>query len=299
MFDIILTVIAPIIIIAGLGAIYHRFKPLDTSSLSGVVIYLGSPSLAFYGLANSSIQGQEIIDLLSFFIISSLLITFITWVGCILLRLDRLTTSAVLLSVSLTNIGNYGLPFNEFAFGQPGLERALIINVGGGLWAYTVGTFLASSGRASIIESLKTILWMPTPYAALMGFAVNFGYLPHSVLIMNVTYVLGNALIPLMLILLGIQISKVSLNQRIPLMLAVSLLRLIGGALVGILVSYLLGLTEVTRLVAVTEAAMPTAVMATVLATEFNGDAELISGITLISTLLSIITLSGLLFLLQ
>jgi hypothetical protein len=82
-------------------------------------------------------------------------------------------------------------------------------------------------------------------------------------------------------------------------MVGVSLTRLVGGAVVGLLFATLLGLQGVTRQVAIVEAAMPTAVMASVLATEFDGDAELVSSVVLISTLLSLITLPILLYFLM
>jgi predicted permease len=101
-----------------------------------------------------------------------------------------------------------------------------------------------------------------------------------------------------MLIMLGVQISRTTLQGRWGLTVGVSLTRLIGGALVGLFFATLLGLTGITRQVAIIEAAMPTAVMASVLATEFKGDAKLVSSIVLLSTLLSLITLPILIFLL-
>ncbi|MDM8521250.1 AEC family transporter [Anaerolineales bacterium HSG6] len=299
MTDIIISVIMPIIVIAGLGALVDYLKPIETSGLSRVVIYLLSPALAFSALANATISGQEIISLMVGFWLASILITVVGWGLCVLFRLDRLTTSAVLLSVSLMNIGNYGIPFNELAFGQAGLERALLITVAAGLWVYTGGTFIASWGRAPVRESIKNVFLMPTPYAALLGFAVNVDYLPAVDVVMTFTDILGSAAVPLMLVILGIQVGRVTQQGRYGLIVSVSILRLIGGAVSGFLVVSLMGLEGLTAQVLITETAMPTAVIATLLATEFHSDAELTSGITLVSTVLSIITLSGLLVLMR
>jgi predicted permease len=127
----------------------------------------------------------------------------------------------------------------------------------------------------------------------------NLGYLPTAELVMRVTKLLGDAAIPLMLIVLGIQISRTSLQRQGGIMLGVSLTRLVGGAVVGSLFALLLGLQGVTRRVAVVEAAMPTAVMTSVLATEFEGDSQLVSSIILLSTLLSLLTLPILLYILM
>ncbi len=297
--NIILTIIAPIILIAGLGVLLDKTKIVDTRSVSRVVIYLTSPALAFYGMANASIQSSEVIGLFVFSISAALAITILAWMGAVWLKMDRITASAFVLAIALMNMGNYGIPFNEFAFGQPGMERAIVITVAHSLYAYTVGVFLASWGRASIPRALKNVAKVPAPYAAVLGLIVSFGYLDVPELLMRVAGILRGAAIPLMLILLGIQISRVSFKGgQWRVILGASGIRLAGGALVGWLLATMLGLQGVTRQTAIIESSMPTAVIATILATEFESDASLVSGIVLASTLLSVITLSVLLYIL-
>jgi len=293
--NIILTTIAPIILVAGLGALLDRTKPLEARSISRVAIYLTTPALAFYGIANSSIQTKELGGLIIFALLSTATITLLAWLVTRWLKMDRLTASAFVLSVSLINVSNYGIPLNEFAFGQPGLERALIIAVTGFVYANTVGVFLASWGKASITNALKNVIKVPTPYAAVLGLIVNQGYLPVPNMLMQISGILQGAAVPLMLLMLGIQISRVSLKGQWGIIWGASGMRLLGGLAVGLLFSHWLGLEGVTRQAAIVEASMPTAVVAAMLATEFESDAQLAGSIILVSTLLSIVTLSLLL----
>ncbi len=220
----------------------------------------------------------------------------VAWLVSGWLKLDRLTRSALMLSMALINVGNYGIPLNEFAFGQPGLERAIVILVLSSFTANTLGIFLVSWGRAPISQAIINIFKVPLPYAVIFGALINLGYLPAPDFVMRVTKLLGQAAVPLMLIMLGVQVSRATLRGRWGIMLGASLTRLLGGALVGIFFAFLLGLDGATRQVAIVEASMPTAVMASILATEFEGDSELVSSIVLLSTLLSLITLPILLF---
>jgi predicted permease len=293
--NIILTTIAPIILVAGFGALLDRTKVLDARSISRVAIYLTTPSLAFYGIANSSIKSDELGRLLLFAILSTLAITGLAWLITVWSKMDRVTASAFVLSVSLVNVANYGIPLNQFAFGQGGMERAIIVAVWGTVYANTMGVFLASWGRASISEALKNVIRVPTPYMAILALTVNLGYLPVPDLFMQVTNILRGAAVPLMLIMLGIQISRVSLQGQWGIVLGASGMRLLGGAAIGFLFTILLGLEGVTRQVAIVESAMPSAVIATMLATEFRSDAKLTGSIILCATLLSIVTLSVLL----
>jgi predicted permease len=290
--SIILTTIAPIIIVAGLGALLDRTKVLDPRTVSRIAIYLAIPALAFYGIANSTITSYELGILVLFSLLSTLTITGLAWLVTIWFKMKRLTASAFILSVALINLSNYGIPLNEFAYGQPGLERALILAVLGFVYANTAGVFIASWGRASVLRSFLNVFTVPAPYAAVLGLAVNAGYLSVPELVFRVTDILRGAAIPLMLIMLGIQISRASLKGDWSLILGASSMRLVGGAAVGFMVAAWLGLAGVTRQVAIVEASMPTAVTAVILATEFKSEAKLTSSVILVSTVLSIFTLS-------
>ena len=299
-FNIILTTIAPIILVAGLGALLDKIKRLEVRSLSRIAVYLTAPALIFYGIANSSVKSSELGQLTIYTLIVAITITLLAWLVTRIFRMNRLTASAFMLCVVLVNIGNYGIPLNEFAFGQPGLERAIIVVVISATYSNTVGVFLASWGKASISKALFNVLKVPTPYAAVLGLLVNFQLLTIPQTAMRIVGILQGAAVPLMLIILGIQIGRVSLSgSQWGVVLGASAMRLLGGAIVGLVWASILGLEGITRQVGVVQSAMPTAVMATILATEFDSDAEIASSVVLVSTVLSIFTLSTLLYLLS
>lgn len=295
--SIILTTIVPIVIIASLGALLDHFWTLETRTISRLAIYVVSPALAFQGMANSTIGTVNLGELLLFTVLSTSMITFVTWLITYLLRLDRVTASAFILSTSLLNVVNYGIPLNEFAFGPIGRELAIVVGIFGGLYSYTMGVFLASWGRASIKQALTNMLTVPMVYAAVIGLAVNLGSLPIPTLLTNVTGVLSDAAVPMMLLLLGVQIYRSSIQGQWTVIAGASLLRLIGGAVAGFLFAYLLGLEGALRQVAIVGASMPTGVTAVVLATEFESDAQVVSSTVLFSTLLSLVTLPVVIYL--
>jgi predicted permease len=102
-----------------------------------------------------------------------------------------------------------------------------------------------------------------------------------------------------MLLVLGLQLSRTSLKGKGgPLALAI-FVRLAIAPVVAFGLSGWLGLTGMTRLVAIVEASMPTAVVSTLLAEEFGSDAEFVSSVTLGSTVASLISLSVLLAILM
>jgi hypothetical protein len=79
-----------------------------------------------------------------------------------------------------------------------------------------------------------------------------------------------------------------------PLSLAVSL-RLVGGALFGLLLARLIGLDGAARQAGVLEAAMPSAVISIILATEYDVEPEFVTSVVFATTILCPLTLTPLL----
>ncbi len=299
LINILLTTLAPILIIAGLGALLDRTKVIETRAISRVIIYLASPALAFYGIATSSITTAELGDIVLFSFLSIGAITVVAWLVSVGAGMDRVTASGFVLAAALMNAINYGVPLNKFAFGQAGLERALVMGVLFGIYANVVGVFLASWGRASVGQAVRNAFSVPAPYAAVLGLVVNLTGWSMPSLLIRFSSLLADAAIPLMLILLGVQVSRASFAGQWRVMIGASAVRLLGGTAIGFLFVFLLGLEGVTRQVAIVESAMPTAVIATILATEFNSDARLVSSCTFLSTFLSVVTLPLLILLIS
>ncbi len=98
-----------------------------------------------------------------------------------------------------------------------------------------------------------------------------------------------------MLILLGLQLTSLEFSGSLrALQLSVSF-RLLLAPLIALLFAALFGLQGFTRQGGVTQASMPSMVSATVLATEYNLDAKLVTAVVFVSTLLSPLTLTPLL----
>jgi predicted permease len=101
-------------------------------------------------------------------------------------------------------------------------------------------------------------------------------------------------------VLLGLLISRMSIREaRWGLVALAAAIRLLGGAAVGFILATLLGQNGLAYPVGILQCAVPTAVMANALATEFGGDAQFTSAVTLISTLASIVTLTFLIAVLR
>lgn len=290
-------VILPILLVAGLGFwVGRRFNP-EPRTLSRVAIFLLQPALAFQSSANSTLQPGEI-GLIAFFVVTLFVVTWLVAYGLARTQPDLppATRSAFLLGAMMPNAGNYGLSFVEFAFGAGMLPIAVLVFVTHQILGNTLGIYLASSGTASVRQGILNILKVPIAYATLLGFVVNFTGFQLPVPVARSVGLLSQAAIPIMIILLGIQLARISIRvdlraQYRALALASST-RLLVTPLLVLLLTALMSISGPTRDVLLVQLSGPTAVYATLLATEFGSDAQFVTATIFITTLASVLTLS-------
>jgi malate permease and related proteins len=105
----------------------------------------------------------------------------------------------------------------------------------------------------------------------------------------------GDAAVPLMLLVLGMTIGDVRFTQM-PATLVASSIRMGGGFALGPLAVWLLDLTGLPRAIVLFEAAMPSAIFVSVLANRYKNEAELVSSVVLAITVMSVAAIPALLY---
>jgi predicted permease len=296
---VLLNVILPVVLIAGVAAVVQRYLRLDVRTISRAAFYLFAPALVFDSMTSSKIGGAEFGQIA----IAVIGVTLVLWalgeaVGR-LLRLDRPTHSAFLLSILLINAGNFGLPIILFAFGEEGLAYGTAYFTVSSAISASLGVYLAAQGCAPGNLALRRIAGVPLIYAAALGLILNMIHFTLSQPIAKAVHLLGQASVPVMLVTLGIQLAHTFQDNwrriHVPALAVVIAARLLVAPALALLAAWILGLSGLTRNVVVAESAMPTAVMATILATEFECDTSFVTLAVFATTLTSIVTLTVLL----
>jgi len=220
---------------------------------------------------------------------------FLAWITAKSLKFERTTISAVLLTTMFMNAGNFGLPLALFAFGKAALGYASIYFITMAIFLYSAGIVIASLGSVSLVESLKNLVKIPVIYALLLATIIMFSGWQVPMFLDRTITLLGDASIPTMLVLLGMQLTNVRLTGlSAPLALAV-VIRLIVSPAIALLLVSIFGMTAPASQVSVTYAAMPSAVFNTVLATEYNVKPSFVTAVVFITTILSPLSLTPLL----
>ncbi len=193
------------------------------------------------------------------------------------------------------NAGNFGMSVNFFAFGEPGLAQASIFFVLSGIMIYTVGVLIASLGSYPLPKALTGLLKIPMIYALVLAFLFLRLDWVMPLPFQRTIDLLSQAAIPAMLILLGLQLERMRWGGNLRALALTVSTRLVLSPILAVAISLMLGLEGPARQAGILEAAMPTAVMTTVLATEYDVEPSFVTAAVFVSTVLSPLTITPLL----
>jgi predicted permease len=288
----------PLFFTAGAGYLLGKTTSIEPRSLSRIVFYIFSPCLIFILLTTNELESEEIIKIMAFAITVTISIGLLSLVVSRIFKIERKLTIAIILTSMFTNAGNFGLSLISFAFGQQALAHASLYFVTSASLIYTLGVVIASMGNTSLGTAVKGLFKIPTMYGLVAGFLFNKLDISLPLYIDRSVTLLSNAAIPCMLVLLGLQLERSKWTKLSRPLILANAIRLIISPLVAFGFSGLFGLSGATRQAGILEASMPSAVMTTVLATEYDIEPSFVTMIVTTTTLLSPLSLTPLLFLL-
>jgi predicted permease len=291
--------ILPIFLVSGSAYLIGRFFSLDSRTVGRLVFYLFSPVLVFNLLIRSQLPIEEMLKTAGYAAAVMISCGLVALIAGLILRLERGTVTAIILTSMFANNGNFGLPLVSFAFGPEALAHSSIYFVTSGVLVYSLGVMIASLGHTDIKRALLGMLKVPSIYALAAAMVVIRYNLQLPVPLDRSVSLVAGAAVPMMLVLLGLELQKAQWTRKLGSMSLSTSIRLLAGPIIGLALASLFGITGAARQGGVLESAMPSAVANTVLATEYKLDSSLVTGTILLTTLLSPLTLTPLLLFLK
>jgi predicted permease len=308
------TAVLPILAITAAGYVMGSRWTIDPEPLNTVTLQLLLPALAFHSFATSTLSGsatsQVVIGVVLFV---GIMIVIAEGVGRLLGTSEPFLSALVLASV-FPNSGNFGIPLSEFAFGLTGRTTAVLFVTVQNVLVYTVGAYIASRGQGQTgIESATKVVKLPLVYAAAAALIARWAGVipPAGSSVMTTLALVGNASIPLMLIILGLQLAKIDMTAGTRVMTP-TVLKLGAAPLVGIGIVSLLGFrNETVARVFILECATPAAIIPLILTVAYTDRdtgptqdlrltaPEYISTTIFVTTVASIVVLTVLIVVLQ
>jgi len=289
----------PVMLLAGVGWLVRRRIGIDPKPLAQIVFYVLSPALIFNLLVEIPVALGDMLRMAGFVTLLLAILATVAWLTARALRLSRTLTSALILTVTFMNAGNLGLPITQLALGQVPLAWATVFFSTTALLSNSVGAWVAGVGRATPARALAGLARVPAVFAIPLALALRAAGFSLPPLAAVPIGLLAGAAIPSMLLLLGMQLAGVGRPASVGLLAASGALRLVASPLIAWLVSPIFALPPAAFQAGLLESAMPSAVLNSILATQYDVEPEFVSGAVLFSTMLSMFTLSPLLLMFQ
>jgi hypothetical protein len=284
----------PVLIVAGVGFALQRALRFDPAPLSRVAFYAALPALQFDLLVSSDILPAQLGQMM---LLATVVIGCMAAIGFLVsraLRLPERLAAAFILSVTFMNAGNYGLSVNKFAFGEPGLAWASVFFVTSSMLTNAAGVYVATVGRSSPLKAAAGLLKVPALYSIPLALLVRGTGVVVPPFVARPIELLAAAAVPIMLLLLGMQMARAGKPQRPSLVGLIAGLRLVASPVIAWMLVPAFSLPTLAGQVAVLQAGMPSAVLNSIIATEFDAEPGFVAGAVLVSTLLSPLTLTPL-----
>jgi predicted permease len=276
----IVEIIAPVFLLALVGWVWvrtgHRY---ELEFVTRLVMNVSAPCLVFTALVKVDIDPETFGDVALAALTAYLAVGGLTALVCRLLGLGYRTYLAPL---TFGNTGNMGLPLALFAFGELGLAYAVVVFAVTAVLSFTLGVWVVT-GRASPREALS----QPLFYAAVAGSLFGVVDVPVPGIVINAMSLAGQMMIPMMLITLGVSISRLTVGHAWKAVI-LSLVKTGIGASAGFGMAHLFGLTGEARGVLVLQLLTPVAVTSYLLAERYKAGPEAVSSLVVVSTLLTL-----------
>lgn len=296
---VFLETLLPVMILAALGMLLRRRLHIDPKPISQIVFYVFAPALVFQLLIRNPFSLGDMLRMATFVVLLLAAMGALAWTIARVMKLNRTMTSALILCIVFMNAGNLGLPVTQLAFGAVTLAWASVFFSTTSLLSNSAGAWIASVGRASPWRSFIGLAKVPSVYAIPVALVLHSAGVTLPPFVEVPVGLLAGAAVPSMLLLLGMQLSGNGLRGHIGLLGLVSAARLVVSPLIA------WGLTTAFRFppaavqAGILEAAMPTAVLNSILAAQYDVEPDFVSSAILVTTLLSPLTLTPLLLTLQ
>ncbi|MDA7695268.1 AEC family transporter [Candidatus Pelagibacter sp.] len=285
----IFEVIFPVFFVIGVGYYLGKKNPkFDTNFITTFAGNIGTPAMIFYTVTTTGISFSIFTQ---YFIYALIMIGGFAVIGLIFLFLLKKDLSMELPPLILPNTGNMGIPICLFAYGSQGLGVASAIASVIILFHFTLGIFLAKKKF-----SLDIVIKSPPVYAIIISVIFLYFQIETPLFLENTTFLLTYATIFLVLMSLGIALTRFKFSLKDSIIL--SLCRVILGPLIAFIIIYNFDLSGFAAGVLLIQSAMPSAILNYLVGSMYSPKkvVDSIASTIVVSTVMSFFTIPVVVF---
>ena len=292
LFTVFLNVILPVFGIVLLGAFLGKRLELEARTLTRVAYYVFVPAFIFQAISTADMPLTNALKLVLFIVAAHLLTVFAAGgIGRMLGR-SREMIAALVMIAAFGNVGNYGLAVIRFHLGDASVAPATIYFVAVSISAFIICVGAAGWAHGGRRGAVWKVLKTPALWATLPAAVVSVGDYQVPLMLERMIGLLADAMIPVMLFALGLQLQeqgRVHLNGDV---LLGSAIRLFLAPTLTFAVAGMFTLGSIESVSGILQAAMPAAILVSIIAKENNIVPAFVTSVVVVSTLASVLSLT-------
>ena len=279
-------VLFPVFFVVGIGYYLGRKNPkIDTTFITNFAANIGTPAMIIYAVTSTGITFDIFANYFWYYLLAIILFSIVGIITLYILKTKDIIRE--LPPLILPNTGNMGLPICLFAYGSQGLGVSAAISSLIILFHFTLGVFLADRKF-----NFKVITKNPPFYAIIFSAIVLFYEIDMPVFVINTTEWLMYVTIFLILMSLGIALTRLkvfSLNKAV----ISSITRMFIGPLIGIGLIWFFDLEGFAAGVLLIQCSMPSAVLNYLVGSIYSPKkvVDSVASTIVVSTVMSFITI--------
>ena len=279
-------VLFPVFFVVGIGYYLGKTNPkIDTTFITSFAANIGTPAMVIYAITSTGINFEIFRDYFWYYLLAIGLFAFVG-----IFTLYTLKTKDIIRELPpliFPNTGNMGLPICMFAYGSKGLGVSASITSLIILCHFTLGVFLADRKF-----NLNVILKNPPFYAIIFSAIMLFYGIKMPVFVVNTTEWLMYVTIFLILMSLGIALTRLKIFSLTNALIS-SFTRMIIGPAIGFFLIFIFDLKGFAAGVLLIQCSMPSAVLNYLVGSIYSPKkiVDSIASTIVVSTLISFVTI--------
>lgn len=292
LLTIFANILLPVFSLVLVGYVLGPRLQLDARTLSRFAYFIITPAFVFNVFSSAEIDAALAARMAIYIIVVTSGTVLVAWLIARALRCPPEMTAAYVLTAAFGNVGNFGLPIIAFKMGDEALVVAsfyfLVLSTYGFVVGVTAATWHQGAGLRAVGMAFKT----PAVIAIVPAFLVNWFDLPVPLFLNRSVGLIAGALIPVMVVTLGVQLAGMGRPKLTRDVAVASFTRLVVGPGLALLLVTPFALTGIERGAGILQASMPVAVLAALIALEHQLLPDFVTTVALFSTLASAVTLT-------
>ena len=291
MLQVLVDVLVPVFAVVAIGFGLSKSIGIEPRALATLAYWVLGPAFIFNVLATAELEADVVVKVVAASALVMLVAGLTAALAMSLIGSSFSQLAATVLTSTYGNAGNFGLAISAFAFGAEALPVASIVMVTVNTLGILTGVGLARVRHGSLSRAAVTALSSPLAVAVVPALVVNLTDAGLPIWLDRPISLLAGALIPVMLLTLGVQLAGMSRALPGPKIGVPIAVKLVLAPVIAVVAIGLLDLGGLPGDVVILQAAMPAAVFTSLIAIEHDLEPDYVTSIVLLGTLISAATL--------